>query len=186
MTVPSTTAKTASQTAATIPGATSAASTAATTAATAASAATSTTDSFTNPSSTLNQADFLKLLVAQIQYQDPMNPQSDTQMASQMAQFTTLQQTTQSTNSLAMMQANSLIGSTVGVQIDSTHAASGTVTGVDLSSGTPQIIINSTDYSLSQVTSVTPPSANSTTGATTPATPSSSDGTTTPTTQTTN
>ena len=186
MTVPSTTAKTASQTAAPTPAASTAATTAAT-AATAASAATAATDSYTNPSSTLNQADFLKLLVAQIQYQDPMNPQSDTQMASQMAQFTTLQQTTQSTNSLAMMQANSLIGSTVGVQIDSTHSASGTVTGVDLSSGTPQIIINSTDYSLSQVTSVTPPSANSTTGATTPATtPSSSDGTTTPTTQTTN
>jgi len=180
MTVSSATTKTTSETAASTPGATSAASTASTTAASA------TPDTFTNPSSTLNQADFLKLLVAQIQYQDPMNPQSDTQMAAQMAQFTTLQQATQSTNSLAMMQANSLIGSTVGVQIDSTHSASGTVTGVDLSSGTPQIIINGTDYSLSQVTSVTPPSANSTTGATTPATPSSSDGTTTPTTQTTN
>ena len=182
MTVSSATTKTASEIAASTPGATSAA----TTAATAPSAAAASTDTFTNPSSTLNQADFLKLLVAQIQYQDPMNPQSDTQMASQMAQFTTLQQTTQSTNSLAMMQANSLIGSTVGVQIDSTHSASGTVTGVDLSSGTPQILINGTGYSLSQITSVTPPSANNTTGATTPATPSSSDGTTTPTPQTTN
>src|SRR5690242_14858924 len=70
-------------------------------------------DSFTNPSGVLDQTDFLKLLVAQIQYQDPMNPQSDTQMAAQMAQFTTLQQATQSSSSLAMMQANSLIGSSV-------------------------------------------------------------------------
>ena len=159
MTVSSATTKTASEIAASTPGATSAASTASTTAASA------TPDTFTNPSSTLNQADFLKLLVAQIQYQDPMNPQSDTQMAAQMAQFTTLQQATQSTNSLAMMQANSLIGSTVGVQIDSTHSASGIVTGVDLSSGTPQITINGTDYTLSQVTSVKP---TTTTGATTP------------------
>ncbi|HEX4349323.1 MAG TPA: flagellar hook capping FlgD N-terminal domain-containing protein [Verrucomicrobiae bacterium] len=185
MTVPSATTKTAGQTAAPTSAAT-----------TASSAASSTPDTFTNPSSTLNQADFLKLLVAQIQYQDPMNPQSDTQMASQMAQFTSLQQATQSTNSLAMMQANSLIGSTVGVQIDSTHSASGVVTGVVLNNGAPQITINGANYGLSQVTSVVPVSAGSATGATTPASSSSSNGTTgdptdssgttTPTTQTTN
>jgi hypothetical protein len=115
-----------------------------------------------------------------------------------MAQFTTLQQTTQSTNSLAMMQANSLIGSTVGIQVDSSHTASGVVTGVVLNSGTAQITINGTNYSLSQVTSVTPPGANSTagtTGTTSTTTPpdtsgssdtTSSSGTTTPVTSTTN
>ncbi len=156
MTVSSATTKTPSEVAASTPGATAAATTAATTAAAGSSAATATPDTFTNPSSALNQTDFLKLLVAQIQYQDPMNPQSDTQMAAQMAQFTTLQQTTQSTNSLAMMQANSLIGSTVGIQVDSSHTASGVVTGVVLNSGTAQITINGTNYSLSQITSVTP------------------------------
>src|SRR5580698_6305382 len=87
------------------------------------SLASATPDTSTNPSSVLNQSDFLQLLVAQIQYQDPMNPQSDTDMAAQMAQFTALQQATQSTNSLAMMQANSLIGSTVTVQVDSQNSA---------------------------------------------------------------
>src|SRR5579859_4810256 len=91
-----------------------------------------TTDSFTSPSGALNQADFLQLLVAQIQYQDPMNPQSDTQMAAQMAQFTSLQQATQSTSSLAMIQANSLVGNNVTVQIDSKTSTSGVVTGVVL------------------------------------------------------
>ena len=144
------------------------------------------TDAVSGPQQTLTQNNFLQLLVAQMENQDPLQPQSDTEMASQMAQFTSLTQATAMSSSLSMMQANSLIGSTVGVQIDSTHSASGTVTGVDLSSGTPQILINGTGYSLSQITSVTPPSANNTTGATTPATPSSSDGTTTPTPQTTN
>jgi flagellar basal-body rod modification protein FlgD len=123
----------------------------------------STTDSYTNPASTLNQNDFLQLLVAQIQYQDPMNPQSDTDMAAQLAQFTSLQQATQSTNSLAMMQANSLVGSTVTVQVDSTNTASGVVSGVVMSNGAPQITIAGTNYSLSQVTSVTPAQAATTT-----------------------
>jgi len=177
----------------------SAATSAATAAAAAAasSSATATPDTVANPANTLNQADFLKLLVAQIQYQDPMNPQSDTQMAAQMAQFTTLQQTTQSTNSLAMMQANSLIGSTVTVQVDSQNSAQGVVTGVTVSSGTPEITINNTNYSLSQITGVVPNTANSSTGTntggtgtTTPADPATTSGAGTgaisPTTPTTN
>ena len=126
---------------------------------------TNTTDAFTNPKSSLNQTDFLKLLVAQIQFQDPMNPQSNTDMAAQLAQFTSLQQATQSSSSLAMMQANSLIGSTVTVQVDSRTSASGVVTGVVLNNGTPQITVQSTNangvnvstnYNLNQVTSVIP------------------------------
>ena len=128
-------------------------------------AATTSTDTVTNPSSALNQNDFLQLLVAQIQYQDPMNPQSDTAMAAQLAQFTSLQQATQSSSSLAMMQANGLVGSTVTVQVDSQTTASGIVSGVVLNNGTPQITVQttnasgvstSTNYNVSQVTSVVP------------------------------
>jgi flagellar basal-body rod modification protein FlgD len=135
----------------------------------------STTDSLTNPSQTLNQNDFLKLLVAQIQYQDPMNPQSDTQMASQMAQFTALQQATQSTTSLAMMQANGLVGSTVNIQINQNTSTSGVVSGVVVTDGVPQITVDGQDYNLSQVTSVVPTVAGQTT-ATTPTTPTTSSG----------
>jgi len=132
--------------------------------------ATSQTDTIPNSSQNLNQNDFLQLLVAQIQYQDPMNPQSDTQMAAQMAQFTSLQQATQSTNSLAMMQANSLIGSTVTVQIDSsTPPVSGVVQGVVMNNNSPQIVLNGSNYDLNQITSVVPTVTNPTTTTTTPA-----------------
>lgn len=117
---------------------------------------TSSSDAFSNPTGVLNQSDFLKLLVAQIQYQDPMNPQSDTQMAAQMAQFTSLQQATQSTSSLAMIQANSLVGSNVTVQVDSQTTATGVVTGVVLNNGTPQVTVGGTNYSLGQITSISP------------------------------
>ena len=41
--------------------------------------------------STLGEQDFLKLLVAQLQNQDPLAPQDNTQFVSQLAQFSTLQ-----------------------------------------------------------------------------------------------
>jgi flagellar basal-body rod modification protein FlgD len=115
----------------------------------------STTDSSTG-SSTLNQANFLQLLVAQLQNQDPMNPQSDTDMAAQMAQFSSLQQSTNMSGSLSMMQANSLIGSTVNLQIDSHTTTSGTVQGVIMQNGTPEILVDGATYNLNQVLSVEP------------------------------
>jgi flagellar basal-body rod modification protein FlgD len=126
-----------------------------TSATTAASGITS-TDSVTNGSQALNQQDFLQLLVSQMENQDPMNPQSNTDMAAQMAQFTALTQSSASSASLAMMQANSLIGSTVTLQLDAKTTATGVVQGVVLQKGTPEILVNGATYTLSQVTSVTP------------------------------
>ena len=45
------------------------------------------------PAKTLSQNDFLKLLVTQMSAQDPLNPKGDLDMAAQMAQFTSLEQT---------------------------------------------------------------------------------------------
>ena len=114
------------------------------------------TEAYTNPKSSLGQTDFLKLLVAQIQFQDPMNPQSNTDMAAQLAQFTSLQQATQSSASLAMLQAGGLVGSTVTVQVDTQTSATGVVTGVVLNNGTPQITVGGVNYNLSQITAVKP------------------------------
>jgi len=41
--------------------------------------------------SSLNQADFLKLMTEQLQHQDPLKPMDNSQMVSQMAQLSTLQ-----------------------------------------------------------------------------------------------
>ncbi|HEY1718726.1 MAG TPA: flagellar hook capping FlgD N-terminal domain-containing protein [Verrucomicrobiae bacterium] len=126
-------------------------------------------DTVSGPQQTLNQNDFLQLLVAQMENQDPLNPQSDTDMAAQMAQFTSLTQSSAMSSSLSMLQANSLIGSTVSLQVDPQTTASGVVQGVVLNGGTPQIIVNGTTYDLSQVTGVTP-TATSQTSSSSPAT----------------
>jgi flagellar basal-body rod modification protein FlgD len=118
-------------------------------------------DSVSGAQQTLSQNDFLKLLVAQMENQDPLQPQSDTEMASQMAQFTSLTQTTAMSSSLSSMQANSLIGSTVTLQqANSNQTTSGVVQavvqGAESSDGTPQVIVNGTAYDLSQILAITP------------------------------
>jgi flagellar basal-body rod modification protein FlgD len=44
-----------------------------------------------NTGSSMNKDDFLQLLVTQMKYQDPMNPVDNTQMASQLAQYSQLE-----------------------------------------------------------------------------------------------
>ena len=135
---------------------------------TSATSATNSTDSISGSQNVLDQKDFLQLLVTQMQNQNPLSPQSDTQMAAEMAQFTSLQQTSAMSSSLSMMQANSLVGSTVDLQIDSQTATSGVVQGVFIQNGTPEILVNGAPYTLSQVvavipTAVSPAPANATT-----------------------
>jgi len=126
------------------------------------------------PGQSLNQADFLKLLVTQMTSQDPLNPQSDTAFAAQLAQFSALQQSQTMAGDMQSLQANALIGRTVTVAstTNSSQTASGVVSGIDLSSGSPEISINGSLYNLSQITSILPTAAATT--PTTPATTSSS------------
>ncbi len=62
---------------------------------------TDTTATTQNPkSSTLGQEQFLKLFVTQLQNQDPMNPQDATEMSSQLAQYSQLEQLTNMNRSM--------------------------------------------------------------------------------------
>ena len=86
-----------------------------------AAASTATTPSSTNAASSEDR--FLKLLVAQLSNQDPMNPMDNAQMTSQMAQISTVsgvQQVNETLKSLAaqmsamqMLQSGSLVGRNV-------------------------------------------------------------------------
>lgn len=116
------------------------------------------------PQQTLNQADFLKLLVAQLSAQDPLNPVSNTDFAAQMAQFSTLQSTQAMQTDLsavqaglALLEAGSFLGKTVNVQDSNGQAVSGTVTAVQYQGGAPTITVNGQSYDISQVTSVSQP-----------------------------
>ncbi len=78
---------------------------------------TSTVSTTTDKTKSLGKQDFLKLLMAQLQNQDPMKPMDDTQMIAQMAQFSALEASQQlnstmqtSNNMQTVLQAGALIG----------------------------------------------------------------------------
>jgi flagellar basal-body rod modification protein FlgD len=110
---------------------------------------------------TLDQQDFLKLLIAQMSAQDPLNPISNTDFVGQMAQFSTLQQTetmqkdiAQIRSSQSLTQAGGLLGRIVQVQGAQGVPVTGVVSAVTMEAGTPILIVNGQQYGLSQVLSV--------------------------------
>lgn len=112
----------------------------------------------------LTQNDFLKLLIAQMTAQDPLNPQSNTDFAAQMAQFSALQ-SSQSTQagvgllqaSQQMQQANGLIGRNVKIVATDGTTPQGIVSSVQVLSGVPKIVVNGSLYDLNQVLSISAP-----------------------------
>lgn len=107
------------------------------------------------------QVDFLKLLMAQMQNQDPTNPTSGTDYVTQMAQFSTVQGITQLNQSITSLlslqgltQGVGLIGKTVSYTNASGQTASGAVSSVTMVGGQPQLVINNTNVNISQIQSV--------------------------------
>jgi len=69
-----------------------------------------------NTSKSLDQDDFLKILVAQMSNQDPMEPTDNGEFLAQMAQFTMLEQIKEMSASFSSSQAYSMVGKYVYVQ----------------------------------------------------------------------
>jgi flagellar basal-body rod modification protein FlgD len=115
-----------------------------------------TNTSAANPAQSLTEADFLQLLVTQMSSQDPLDPQSDTEFAAQLAQFSSLQESQTMQANMATIQANSLIGETVSVTPSGGGNVTGVVSGVQMQSGTPYIAVNGQLYGLSQLSSFAP------------------------------
>lgn len=63
-----------------------------------------------NKGTSLDKDAFLKLLVTQMQYQDPMEPTSNTEYMSQMAQFSSVEQMQNLTSTITSGQTMSLTG----------------------------------------------------------------------------
>jgi flagellar basal-body rod modification protein FlgD len=113
------------------------------------------------PMQVLGQDDFLKLLVAQLSAQDPLNPQKDTEFIAQMAQFSALEQSKSMQTDIAalraqqaVVQANALLGREVNVQVDQETVVRGVVSAVTFEAGTPKIVVDDQAYDISRVLSV--------------------------------
>lgn len=117
------------------------------------------------PTRTLGQDDFFKLIAAQFSYQDPLNPQKDTDFIAQMAQFNTLDQTRLMQADIAGLrsqfkgsQANQFLGQWVSLQDPATRqTVEGLVTEVRFNGGNPQLVVGDVPYDLSRVDVVRAP-----------------------------
>lgn len=94
----------------------------------------------------LGKDEFLKILIAQMQNQDPTKPMDDTQFISQMAQFSALEQMQQLNTAFSYSRAYSLLGRSVAAQVTDENgkplAVTGTVDGVTTIGGMPYLSIN--------------------------------------------
>ena len=111
----------------------------------------------------LQQEDFLKVLLTQLSYQDPLKPMDNQEYIAQLAQFSGLEQTRQVNDRIGALltlqsadQALGLLGKQVEVTT-STGAVVGQVTTAGFNDGSPILTVQTTsgtfltDVSLSQI-----------------------------------
>lgn len=122
-----------------------------------ASSATSTTRGLTG----ITPDDFLKMLITELQHQDPMNPTNSDQIMQQISEIRNIQATsdlTTSLNAVVLGQSLATAGSLIGRQIEGLASDGSQVTGavssVSIKNGTPEVNVGSQTLGLSNITSV--------------------------------
>ncbi|GAB1432614.1 flagellar hook assembly protein FlgD [Spirochaetota bacterium] len=107
----------------------------------------------------LDKDDFLKILITQLQYQDPTNPMQDKEFIAQMAQFSSLEQMTNMAASFGKLssiinssEAQSMLGRNVEI-LDGDKSVYGKVSQV-VRGEFPLVMVNGSFYDLEQVSKV--------------------------------
>lgn len=111
---------------------------------------------------TLGKDDFLRLLITQLENQDPTKPLEDREFIAQMAQFSSLEQMTSINTTLSNLITQSKLNlsySLLGRRVEvvdriAAQTVSGTVTSVSFELGEPTITINGKEYSIDDVAEV--------------------------------
>jgi flagellar basal-body rod modification protein FlgD len=119
----------------------------------------SSSSSSSNKSSSLDKNAFLNLLVAQMKYQDPLEPTSNTEYISQFATFSQLEEMQNVTAALDMQRASSLVGKYVTMSVTNsvtkaTESISGRVDYVESKDGKTYLYINDKPYSIDDLETV--------------------------------
>ena len=110
----------------------------------------------TKKSNTLNMENFLSLLVAEMQNQDPLEPTSNSDYMAQMATFSQVEATSEMNERVLSQTASNLIGKAVIVKTDtnSTGYAGGIVNGWQEIDGIVYLGINGNLYDINDVDQV--------------------------------
>lgn len=101
---------------------------------------------------------FLQLLVAQMKYQDPLEPTSNTEYISQYATFSELEQMQNMSSTLELSRASSMVGQVVDIVTESSTGETTTITGkvdyVVYENNKAYVSVDGSLYSLDDVASV--------------------------------
>ncbi|MCX7025544.1 MAG: flagellar hook assembly protein FlgD [Spirochaetes bacterium] len=107
----------------------------------------------------LGKDDFLKILVTQLQNQDPTAPMEDREFIGQMAQFSSLEQITNMSQNFSKLsgllnssEAQGLLGRTVEI-VDGQSVTNGVVTQI-VRGDSPLVLVEGRFYDLDQVSKV--------------------------------
>lgn len=109
--------------------------------------------------SSLGKDAFLQLLVTQMKYQDPLDPQDNSEYIAQLATFSQLEELQNMSNTMQLSQASSLVGETVIMRTKSnvtgevTYVA-GTVDFVSIENNKAFLSINGSKYSIDDLDKV--------------------------------
>jgi flagellar basal-body rod modification protein FlgD len=113
---------------------------------------TATTQDVSGKNAQMGKNEFLKLFVAQLQHQDPMNPMQDQDFMGQMASFSTLEQVTNLAtaneaiaSNLQLSQSVGLIGRTVTWTDEAEATHTGVVEKVSHQDGKPVLTVSGTE-----------------------------------------
>lgn len=88
-----------------------------------------TSKSGSTANSSLDKEAFLQLLVAQMQNQDPLEPQDNSEMVAQLASFSQVEELQNMSSTLNQSQASDLLGKTVIMKTESASGEVGYVRG---------------------------------------------------------
>lgn len=114
------------------------------------SQASSLTSTSSQSNSSLDKDAFLKLLVTQMQYQDPLEPTSNTEYMAQLAQFSTVEELQNLSTTLSNSQMMNLTGQYVILNVPDSagniNQVSGLVDYVTLSDGKTYLHVNDDYY----------------------------------------
>lgn len=101
----------------------------------------------TSSNSHINQQDFLRILLTQLNAQNPLKPMDNTAFVAQLAQFSQLEQTQQMVGGINQLvavntasQTVALLGKSVDVNSNGVFT-SGQVTGMSVSGSTPTVTV---------------------------------------------
>jgi len=114
---------------------------------------TDTTETSEKGKNTLDKHDFLQLLVTQLRLQNPLNPLSDQEFSTQLAQYSSLeemQNANKSLQSLLFLNASSLVGK----EVELSDGTVGQVKSVTVKEEQVVLEVGDSEYNINEVVKV--------------------------------